>query len=69
MPSVSGSDEENAIQEVLAEDLREIGLDVDHWRVPHDTTLAAPDFPGVEIARCEAWGLVGCTAAGAAVRR
>ena len=59
VPSVSGSDSENEIQEVLAGDFRRIGLDVDHWRVPLPAVLAAPDFPGVEVARSEAWGLVG----------
>ena len=59
VPSVSGSDEENAIQEVLAEDFGSVGLDVDHWSVPLKETMAAPDFPGAEVDRSEAWGLVG----------
>jgi acetylornithine deacetylase len=59
VPSVSGSDEENGIQAILADDFRQAGLDVDHWRIPLEQTLAAPDFPGVEVDRAEAWGLVG----------
>ena len=33
-----------------------IGLDIDHWRIPLADTLRAPDFPGVEVDRDEAWG-------------
>ena len=56
IPSVSGSDEENAVQHVLAARLAEIGMDVDTWQIPLDATLAEPDFPGVEVERREAWG-------------
>jgi len=58
IPSISGSDAENDIQGHLAGDLTERGLDVDHWRIPLTETLAAPDFPGVEVHRDEAWGLL-----------
>lgn len=57
-PSISGSDEENGIQAVLAGQLGAIGLDVDHWQIPLTETLATPGFPGVEVDRREAWGLV-----------
>ena len=59
VPSVSGSDEENAVQHVLATRMAEIGMDVDAWQIPLDATLAEPDFPGVEVERREAWGVVG----------
>jgi acetylornithine deacetylase len=59
MPSISGSDEENVIQEHLAGELALIGLDIDHWQIPLPETLTAIDFPGVEVDRAEAWGLVG----------
>ena len=59
IPSVSGSDEENAIQHLLAARMAEIGMDVDTWPIPLDETLAEPDFPGVEVERREAWGVVG----------
>ncbi len=59
LPSISGSDEENSIQDVLARQLSALGLDVDHWPISLAQTLAAPDFPGVEVDRSEAWGLVG----------
>ena len=58
-PSVSGSDAEHEIQGRLAAELAAEGLDVDHWRLPLDELYAAPDFPGVEVERDEAWGLVG----------
>lgn len=58
-PSISGSDEENSIQADLAGQFTGLGLDVDHWQIPLAETLAAPDFPGVEVDRREAWGLVG----------
>lgn len=58
-PSMSGSDEENTIQEHLAGELDGFGLEVDHWQIPLAQTLAEPDFPGVEVHRSEAWGLVG----------
>ncbi|MDQ1668719.1 MAG: acetylornithine deacetylase [Actinomycetota bacterium] len=56
-PSVGGTDPEHEIQARLARELT--GLEVDHWRVPLDELLAEPDFPGVEVKRTEAWGLVG----------
>lgn len=59
LPSVSGTDEENAIQDVLSRQLDDMGLDVDHWSIPLTETLSAADFPGVEVDRREAWGLVG----------
>ena len=59
LPSISGTDEENAIQQGLSVDLAEMGLEVDHWAIPLDETLAAAEFPGVEVDRSEAWGLVG----------
>lgn len=58
-PSVGGSDEENSAQAALATRLVAEGLEVDHWQVPLEQTLAHPAFPGVEVSRREAWGLVG----------
>lgn len=58
-PSISGSDEENSIQEVLAAELEDAGLEIDTWQIDLDETLAAHDFPGVEVERREAWGVVG----------
>lgn len=59
IPSVGGSDAEHEIQTRLARQLDETGLEVDHWQIPLDELLAEPDFPGAEVERCEAWGLVG----------
>ena len=59
VPSVGGSPAEAEIQALLAKDLAALGLEVDHWRLPLDELLAEPDFPGAEVHRDEAWGLVG----------
>jgi acetylornithine deacetylase len=59
VPSISGTAEENAIQDMLSARLDGDGLDVDTWPIPMAETLAAEDFPGVEVDRTEAWGTVG----------
>jgi acetylornithine deacetylase len=59
VPSVGGTDPEHEIQAVLAAGLAELGLELDHWRLPLPELLADPGFPGVEVERREAWGLVG----------
>ena len=59
VPSVSGSAAEHEIQAELAAALATDGLEVDHWELPLATLMADADFPGVEVARTEAWGLVG----------
>ncbi|MGH3712954.1 MAG: ArgE/DapE family deacylase [Micromonosporaceae bacterium] len=59
IPSVSGSDAEAEIQARLAAWLAAEGLVVDHWRLPLDELAAEPDFPGTEVPRREAYGLVG----------
>ena len=59
IPSVSGTDPEHEIQARLAVSSPRAGLEVDHWQIPLDELLAEPDFPGVEVERREAWGLVG----------
>lgn len=58
-PSVTGTDVENDSQGRLAGVLGGEGLETDHWQVPLAEVLAAEDFPGVEVPRREAWGLVG----------
>ena len=37
----------------------ELGVEVDAWEIALSETLAADDFPGVEVDRTEAWGTVG----------
>lgn len=59
IPSVSGSDGEVAVQHHLADWMRGEGYDVDFWDVDLDAVMAHPRFPGVEVPRKEAWGLVG----------
>lgn len=58
-PSVGGTDAENEAQAMLAARLHRGGYDVDHWRLDLDALRARPDFPGTEVDRGEAWGLVG----------
>ncbi len=58
-PSVSGTDGENEAQASVAALLADGGLDVDHWRLDLDDLTADPDFPGMEVDRTEAWGVVG----------
>jgi acetylornithine deacetylase len=58
-PSVSGTDGENEAQAHVATLFREGGLDVDHWQIDLPALTARPDFPGMEVERDEAWGLVG----------
>lgn len=59
VPSLGGTDAECDIQAMLATELAGAGFDVDHWQLPLDELLSEPDFPGVEVDRREAWGLVG----------
>ena len=59
VPSISGTDEENSIVADLAQRMSRWDVEVDHWAIPLAQTAAAADFPGVEVERTEAWGLVG----------
>ena len=59
VPSVSGTDAENDAIAHMAGAFGAIGLDVDHWEIPLAETMARADFPGVEVDRREAWGVVG----------
>jgi acetylornithine deacetylase len=58
-PSVSGTDGENEAQAVMADHMRQGGLEVDYWPIDLAELTAHPDFPGMEVERSEAWGLVG----------
>ncbi len=59
IPSVSGTDAENDAQHHVAALMSEGGLDTDLWQIDLDDMFANADFPGVEVDRREAWGLVG----------
>ncbi|WP_079195316.1 ArgE/DapE family deacylase [Streptomyces acidiscabies] len=60
VPSVTGSAAESEIQRVLARKLERLGAsDVDLWAMDLGELYADPGFPGLEVERDEAWGLVG----------
>ena len=59
IPSVGGADAEADIQQVLAQRLDRLGMDVDLWGMDLPALAATPGFPGVEVERGEAWGVVG----------
>ncbi|HTL40704.1 MAG TPA: ArgE/DapE family deacylase [Pseudolysinimonas sp.] len=58
-PSVTGTDAESDLQHRHAEQLRELGFDVDAWKLDLDELYAHPDFPGIEAERHEGYGVVG----------
>jgi acetylornithine deacetylase len=58
VPSVTGSAAESELQHHLARHLDRLGLDVDLWPMDLATLRSDPDFPGTEVPREEAWGLV-----------
>ncbi len=61
IPSVGGSDAEVEVQEHVAEHLRELGADVDRWDIDLHELAEDPWFPGVEVERSAAVGVVGTT--------
>jgi acetylornithine deacetylase len=58
IPSVGGSAAECEIQHVVAEVLHADGFDVDVWPLDLAELTADPDFPGMEVQRHEAYGVV-----------
>ncbi len=65
IPSVDGSAGEISVQTWCAERMRQLGLDVDHWRIDLASLRELDDFPGTEVERAEAWGCVGIWPEGA----
>lgn len=59
VPSVSGSAAEHEAQDLMRRELDAIGLEVDHWEIPLAELMAQDAFPGMEVDRSQAWGLVG----------
>ena len=59
IPSVGGTDEENEAQAWMAGRMAASGLDVDHWSIDLADITSRADFPGMEVDRREAWGVVG----------
>lgn len=64
VPSVGGTDAECDIQVELADDAHDLGLDVDLWRLDLPALVTDPEFPGAEVRRSEAWGLVATSGPG-----
>ena len=58
VPSVGGSDDELRIQHLLAERLGDLGLSVDLWPLDLEALRADAGYPGEEVERTAAWGLV-----------
>ncbi|MGZ4437596.1 MAG: ArgE/DapE family deacylase [Nocardioides sp.] len=61
IPSVGGTDAEIEAQEHFAGLLRELDADVDRWDIDLDEIAKDPWFPGVEVERSAAVGVVGTT--------
>ncbi|MFC6707290.1 ArgE/DapE family deacylase [Flexivirga alba] len=59
IPSVGGSAGEVVAQQWCAEKLRMLGLEVDAWGIDVAELTADPDFPGAEVDRERALGVVG----------
>jgi acetylornithine deacetylase len=58
IPSIGGTRAESDAVHYVAALLRDEGVEVDEWRIPLDDLTSRPDFPGMEVERAEAWGLV-----------
>ena len=63
IPSVGGTDAEIEVQHLVADELDGLGCDVDRWQIDLAAAATAPDAPGQEVVREEAWGVVGAVAA------
>jgi acetylornithine deacetylase len=59
IPSIGGSEAECEIQHVVADVLHREGFDVDLWALELDELKADPAFPGMEVERHEAYGVLG----------
>ena len=59
IPSIGGTDAELEVQETSAAMLRDLGVDVDRWDIDLAELTADPLFPGVEVDRHAAVGVVG----------
>lgn len=61
VPSVAGSLAEIEVQDMCADTLRELGVEVDRWEIDLDELGSDPWFPGTEAERDQAIGVVGTT--------
>src|SRR5829696_6929331 len=59
VPSIGGTPGEAEIQHLLADCLAGLGLAVDLWPIDLAELRSRTDFPGEEVDRSQAWGLVG----------
>ncbi len=59
IPSVGGSPAEAEVSLRCADWLADLGLALDLWPLPLAELRADPQYPGEEVDRAEAWGLVG----------
>lgn len=59
VPSVGGTAAESEAQHVVAGWLTELDAEVDCWPIDLVEAATAPDAPGQEVVRAEAWGVVG----------
>jgi acetylornithine deacetylase len=59
VPSVGGTAAESEVQHLVADWLEELDCAVDRWEIDLDAAATAPDAPGQEVDRTEAWGVVG----------
>lgn len=64
IPSIGGSEAEIAVQRWCAATLTGLGLEVDQWKIDLDGLRAEPGYPGEEVDRDEAWGVVGTSGPG-----
>jgi len=59
VPSLGGTAAESEAQHLVVRRLDELGADVDRWAIDLAEAATAPDAPGQEVERSEAWGVVG----------
>lgn len=58
VPSLGGSDAELDAQDSVAREWERLGLDVDAWDIDVAALAAEPDFPGMEVDRSVARGVI-----------
>ncbi|MFI5696989.1 M20/M25/M40 family metallo-hydrolase [Kribbella sp. NPDC051586] len=59
IPSVDGTSAEVDVQGWCARWLEALGVSVDHWQLDLAALRSDPEFPGMEVERRDAWGVVG----------
>lgn len=58
VPSLGGTDAESEIQDDIAREWDALGLDVTAWDIDVAALAAEPDFPGMEVERSSARGVI-----------